>query len=589
MYNTTKTSAPSPSVFRQRLRLKQLINDEGGAIIILWLFLFLSMIVIVGMAVDAMRTETQRVRLQQTLDSAVLAAADLDQSLEARDVVEDYFDKAGLYGYLADVNVDSGLNYKRVSASALARVETKFLHMSGVQSLPALAQGAAEERVSDIEISLVVDVSGSMGSNNRLTNLKTAAKQFFDLVINEQTHESGITTVSIIPYNATVNVGEDLIDRFNVTEWHDNSFCVRFRDADFSSTAITHTQQLERVAHFSDRNNSYNIPRWYHYHCEDEEEHEIMAFETDITKLKTHIDGLSADGWTGIDNGMKWAAALLDPAFRPVLNGMVDDQERIELIRDWPTDYLDDDSMKVIVLMTDGANTNQYDIKDKYKAPSLATDGNAWKYTIPGYTHTFPDHLEDNPPAMSPVYYSASAGSADEDDGWLVYLSHETNSKRLYRPRSPYTTNDDDWYHYNQLPADSVQMSWQDLWKTFTTRDAADYFFKYSDPDGYWWWDYWGYANWSGSKPSYYWDVRSPVTLHDAYGEVDDRLRAICDAVDTQPVLVFSIAFEAPSEGESVMRYCASAIGNYYNVDGTDLSYAFKSIANQINHLRLIQ
>jgi len=56
--------------------------DESGAIIVLWLFLFLSMIVIVGMAVDAMRTETKRVKLQQTLDSAVLAAADLDQPNE---------------------------------------------------------------------------------------------------------------------------------------------------------------------------------------------------------------------------------------------------------------------------------------------------------------------------------------------------------------------------------------------------------------------------------------------------------------------------------------------------------------------------
>ena len=80
--------------------------DESGAIIVLWLFLFLSMIVIVGMAVDAMRTETKRVKLQQTLDSAVLAAADLDQPNEATAVVNDYFKKAGLEDFLADVSVE---------------------------------------------------------------------------------------------------------------------------------------------------------------------------------------------------------------------------------------------------------------------------------------------------------------------------------------------------------------------------------------------------------------------------------------------------------------------------------------------------
>jgi len=448
--------------------------------------------------------------------------------------------------------------------------------------------------VSDIEISLVVDISGSMGSNSRLTNLKIAAKEFFDLVVNEQTEESGITSVSIIPYNATVNVGEDILEHLNVTEWHDETHCIRFRDTDFETIPITTTQELERVAHFAEGGNNYNIPRWWNYHCEDDPDHEILAFETDINDMDSHIDGLSADGWTGIDNGMKWAAAMLDPAFRDVLNGMIDDDELPELIRDWPTDYFNEDSMKVIVLMTDGANTNQYDIKDKYKAPSLPQttdeqDSHAWKYTIPGYTHVFPANMADNPPAMSPVYYSASAGSSESEDGWLVYLSHETSSKRLYRPRSPYTTNDDDWYHYNQLPSDAVQMSWQDLWNKFTTRDAADYFLRYSDPDGYWWSDWRGYTYWSGTLPGYYWDVRSPVTLHDAYGEVDDRLRDVCDQVALKPVLVFSIAFEAPPEGESVMRYCASAIGNYYNVDGTDLSYAFQSIANQINHLRLIQ
>ena len=388
--------------------VQRLLRDDAGTVLVLWMFLFLSIMLIIGLAVDTMRAETQRVRLQQTLDSAVLAAADLDQTLDAQDVVNDYFAKAGLDEFLAKVTVDQALNYKRVEAESLAYVETKFLHLLGMDTLPAPSTGGAEERVSDIEISLVVDVSGSMWSNSRLTNLKTAAKQFFDLVGKDPADDEGITAVSIIPYNATVNVGEDFIERFNVTKWHDESHCVRFRDNDFTSVAISPTEELERVANFVDGGYNYNQPRWYHYHCEDDANHEILAFETDIDNMKDHIDGLSADGWTGIDNGMKWAAALLDPAVRPVLNGMIDDDERDDAIRDWPTDYFTENSMKVIVLMTDGANTNQYDIKDKYKAPSLANDSNTWKYTVPGYTHVFDADVADNPPAMSPVNYSNS-------------------------------------------------------------------------------------------------------------------------------------------------------------------------------------
>lgn len=134
-----------------------------------------------------------------------------------------------------------------------------------------------------------------------------------------------------------------------------------------------------------------------------------------------------------------------------------------------------------------------------------------------------------------------------------------------------------------------MQQSWQDLWNIFWTRDAAQYFFYYSDPDGYWCQDWEGWWYWEGDLPSFYWDVRSPTTLHDSYSQVDDRLEDICDEIKKEEVIIFAIAFEAPQGGQDVMKYCASSDGHYYDVVGTDLSVAFKSIASQINHLRLIQ
>ena len=55
------------------------------------------------------------------------------------------------------------LNYRRVDATANARVDTLFMNMLGVEYMNAYAASSAEEGTSDIEISLVVDVSGSMG------------------------------------------------------------------------------------------------------------------------------------------------------------------------------------------------------------------------------------------------------------------------------------------------------------------------------------------------------------------------------------------------------------------------------------------
>ena len=569
--------------------LKGLARDDGGAVLIFTLMMFLTMFVVLGMAVDVMRAESERVRIQQTLDRAVLAAADLDQPREAQDVVNDYFEKAGLEDHLTDVTITEGLNFKRVEAEAESYVPALFLDLVGMPVMLAEGAAGAEERVSDIEISLVVDISGSMGSNSRLTNLKTAANEFFDLVAADQSEETGVTSVSIIPYTGTVNAGADLLQYFDTTLWHEESHCIRFRDWDFDTVVIDPTVELERVAHFAEGSYNYYEPQWYYFHCEDEPDHAILPFETNVQAMKDHINGLSADGWTGIDNGMKWAAALLDPAVRPVVNQMISDGTHPNMIQNWPTDYGADDSMKIIVLMTDGANTNQYDILKWLKSEDIHTSNNRFSVsTVAGYKLVYDRKHDGMLPAMSPVYYSPSWGQYDSDDGYIVYIPNNGAHEGLYQPKSPYTPSDDVWHHKQDLPADGVQLSWQDLYSRYGTSDMARYFFEYSDPDGYWY-TWRGYWYWAGSTPHWYDDARYPVTLHDAYSEVDDRLYDICDAVHEQKVIVFSIAFEAPIEGETVMRYCATGEGNYYDVDGTDLSYAFSSIANQINHLRLIQ
>ena len=72
-------SAKGALVGRMMRRLRRFRRDEDGSMIIFTLFLILMMLMVGGMAVDLMRFETNRSRLQATLDRAVLAAADLDQ------------------------------------------------------------------------------------------------------------------------------------------------------------------------------------------------------------------------------------------------------------------------------------------------------------------------------------------------------------------------------------------------------------------------------------------------------------------------------------------------------------------------------
>ena len=49
------------------------------------------------------------------------------------------------------------------------------------------------------------------------------------------------------------------------------------------------------------------------------------------------------------------------------------------------------------------------------------------------------------------------------------------------------------------------------------------------------------------------------------------------------------MGFEVTDHSADVMRSCASTPQHFYRVQGLDIEYAFASIANQINQLKLTQ
>lgn len=73
-----------------------------------------------------------------------------------------------------------------------------FLPLVGINDLSAPGHSTAEQRVTNVEITLVLDVSGSMNSNNKLTNLKAAAKEFVDTGLNsDPEHRIAIALVPL--------------------------------------------------------------------------------------------------------------------------------------------------------------------------------------------------------------------------------------------------------------------------------------------------------------------------------------------------------------------------------------------------------
>jgi Flp pilus assembly protein TadG len=188
------------------------LGSEEGNMTVFSVFMTVLILMITGAAVDIMRFEAVRAEMQSTMDRAVLAAADLDQRQDPVDVVNDYMNKAGLAGVMSGVQVEESSTARTVTAWGDGVLDTIFLGMSGFDTLTAPALSSAEERIANVEISMVLDISGSMRFNDRINKLKPAAQAFVDKVMDEDSN--GVTTLNLIPFAGHVNPGNTLFNYF---------------------------------------------------------------------------------------------------------------------------------------------------------------------------------------------------------------------------------------------------------------------------------------------------------------------------------------------------------------------------------------
>ena len=523
---------------------------DDGSMTVFATIIFVLMVGIGGIAIDLMRFETQRVQLQSTLDRAVLAAAAISQPLSPRSVVDNYLQTAGLEGYRLRVTVDENASYRRVTARAEMDLPTFFMNMFGQPVLTAQANGAAEERVTNIEVSMVLDISGSMDVGNRMVNLRPAARNFVSTILAPNNTPTGDkrVSVSLVPYDHAVNIGPALASVFSLSDEHSYSTCVRFFTNDFTFSGIDPTVPLQRMGHF-DVANSVTDPV-QRPACRRGTSGAIIPWAHDEAALHTAIDNLSPFGFTASDQGMRWAVALLDPTARPALAGLISNGTVHSDFAGRPATFSDPDTIKIVVLMTDGENTRQFDLQDNFRTgPSPF-----WR---------------DNDDGDFSVFYSE----------WNMFWQ-EDNDRWSVNPDGGPNTN-------------AVQLDYSDLWNHISVQQLRARMFH---PDA---WErhegqpsstnLWRRATIEAMQARY--DYADVVNDYSADNGIvgDERLRAICDVAHAQDIVVFAIAFEAPERGQQLMRYCASSDAHYYDSAGLNIQDAFASIASTIADLRLVR
>ncbi len=533
--------------------LRRFRQDEDGALMIFGLVLFVLMVMMGGFAVDLMRYENTRVKLQNTLDRCTLNAAALSQKLDREGVVLDCVKKAGLADQLQSVTVTSSLNATAVRATGRADTNPFFMHMIGINEFDAVGRSKAEQSITNLEIVLVLDVSGSM-TGTKLANLKIAAKQFVDTILdNDPNHRASI---SIVPYNAQVNIGTDLVSKFNITHQNGvaNDNCVEIPAAAFNNVALSLTAPMPMMAYAdisyaTDRgdyfvlptNTTYAVPNYSSTSCKPSTVNVVRLPNNDGTVLKAQIDALRAGGNTSITLGMKWGATLIDPSMRPVYTQFIGSGKIPGNIPDRPFAYDDTQSQKIIVLMTDGEHVAHNRVNDAYKT------------------------------GASPIYKSIGDGNHSIRFGTGRPAIAGTNE--FYVPHLN-TWQATAW----DSGAGTMIQDWRDIWATRKMTYVA--------------WQFYARALGTDSTSRNTAYSNTMNAMRGTYAQVsqmDASLDQSCDLVKANGVVVYGVAVDAPVHGQAVISACATSPLHYFQATPEGTLNAFQTIASNITMLKLTQ
>ncbi|WP_428543754.1 hypothetical protein [Profundibacter sp.] len=323
---------------------------------------------------------------------------------------------------------------------------------SAVEYLTTPAVAAAIDGVQKVEVSLVLDVSGSMGNpsasgRDKIEDLQIAAKQFVDALLLDAPH-ADTYSISIVPYSFQVSAGSALLNNMNVSNEHNYSYCVDWTTSDYNTTEVNQSVEQRRAGFIAVRDYSrhhyqnLSASHWL-WSCPTASDRQILPLSGNRTALRNYIDALTPRGNTSTEMGIKWGAALLDPSMRPVVDDMITDGTVDPMFSGRPNTYGEEGILKVIVAMTDGANTYSYELLDPYRT------------------------------GMSNVWRQDTSGTDSRIRYWVYNPSHSGSNKYRYLK---YSTGGSlkisQWVAAPSTDAEHLSMA--KLWRVATTYFVAD-------------------------------------------------------------------------------------------------------------------
>lgn len=189
--------------------LKRFLRARAGNVAIIFGLAAIPMVIAGGAAVDYSRANIVQQRLTAALDATALAlgASKETNADKLEQMAADYF--TANYP-AAELGVPGNLSFSitggTISMSATADLETTFMRIAGINTIDVGSNVEVTKERTELEVVLVLDNTGSMGSNGKIQALKQASNTLVETMFGEDENPE-ILRFGLVPFAASVNIG----------------------------------------------------------------------------------------------------------------------------------------------------------------------------------------------------------------------------------------------------------------------------------------------------------------------------------------------------------------------------------------------
>jgi Flp pilus assembly protein TadG len=186
------------------------MQDRRGTVATFLAASIVPLIAFTGLAVDTARGYLMKSRLSYALDAAALAGGRAMYDPTLRDeMIEKFFQANFPDNYMGasitgpTIAVDTTNN--TITLNATADMRTSMMRVLGMDNMEVAGNTEVKLSSMDVEVSLVLDITGSM-SGQPLADLKDAAKNLVDIIVKDE-QTPFYSKIALVPYSMGVNVG----------------------------------------------------------------------------------------------------------------------------------------------------------------------------------------------------------------------------------------------------------------------------------------------------------------------------------------------------------------------------------------------